>query len=467
MRLYRISVQRWCGEFVCGRVTRAFYDYWRCRDEDSLSAHILRLDSEHGDPDSPPAHNDNTTPDAWHDFDDVAHVSGALTSNNFIHVEEVLEEADDLGELPAKPGGYAESFEISSVLPSLPEDFLRPLREIEISRDLDNPADPVLVCKSLEKGAQTVAICRDCGAFDLAKLKIETWDFDGDEVIVAMSYGGVDLDIEGVSSEGKGMTFYVGDLHDSSLEDSSAHDGAASDERPTGGDLAPPGRLGLVLGTIWPSFNRSLSGLFSILALPLFLLSAISAAKYLGAADLVALTGFAAILLEHQRAVLSAISDFAARYGVFAPSLLIELAVFYLSIGSTVLRAERNVLVFVENDGSDRFKLLKEAFGRGRVDCLFLAIPQSLRAVFVVLAWPILALYRLKTPFIVCGPGPSNASNSTAVARRELNAFAKMASAARGWKGHRVYDFRQIVVWHLLFVAAAGYTGAKALSLVQ
>jgi hypothetical protein len=465
MRLYRLSIQRWCGEFVCGRVTRGFHDYWRGRDQDSLGAYLTGEGADAPHPAPPPARADGPTPDAWFDFDDVAHVSGALTNNNFIHVEEVTADAsDDSGYIPT-PGEYAASFEIAAVRPSLPGGFLRTAREIKVSTGSEAPANPVLVCKSLEKGEQAIAICRDNGPFDLAKLQIETWDFDGDDMIVAITYDGVELDLLSGTSDGKGMTFYVGDLHDSWAESSAAS--PAQGEGAGGDGETPPGRLALFLGTLWPSFSRTIAALFSALGLPLFLLAAVSAAKYFGAADLIVVKGLAARLLEEQESVLRSLASLAAQHGVWLPAFLVEAAMAYASVGNTVLRAEKDDLVAVENDSSERMSLLKEAFGRGRVDSLLLAIPKDLRGVFVRIAWPLMALYRLKTPFVVDGPGPSGDTISSSVPRKELKDFAAMVTAAGSWKGQEVYDFRQILAWHFLIVAGTGFVGTMVLSMVQ
>jgi hypothetical protein len=465
MRLYRVSIQRWCGEFVCGRVTKAFHDYWRGRDGESLEAYVLAWGADERDPEAPPAREGDAAPYAWHDFDDVAHVSGALTNNNFIHVEEVTEDVDAIGGYAAVPGGYAASFEIAAVHASMPEGFLRTVREIKVATGVDNPANPVLVCKSLEKGQQAIAIVRDAGPFELAKLQIDTWDFDGDDAIVAIRYAGELLELASETSDGKGMTIYLGDLHDSWVGGDAVASGAPGDAA-EGEAGKPPGRLALFLGTIWPSFSRTIAALFSALGLPLFLLATLSAAKYFAAADLVVVKGLAAHLLEEQESILRSLSGIAAQYGLRLPPLLVEIVTAYASIGNTVLRAEKDDLVAADTDGPSRWTLLKEAFGKGRVDFLVLAIPKDARGAFVRLAWPLMALYRLKTPFVVDGPGPSGDIISSSVPRKELKDFAAMVTAAGSWKGQKVYDFRQIVTWHFLIVAAAGYMGAQVLSMV-
>lgn len=229
-----------------------------------------------------------------------------------------------------------------------------------------------------------------------------------------------------------------------------------------------PGRLALFLGTIWPSFSRTIAALFSALGLPLFLLASISAAKYFGAADLVVVKGLAARLLEEQESILRSFSGFAAQYGLHLPPRFVEAVTAYVSIGNTVLRAEKDDLVAVDtDDGPSRWAHLKEAFGKARVDSFVLAVPKGVRGAFVRLAWPLMALYRLKTPFVVDGPGPSGDIISSSVPRKELKDFAAMVAESGSWKGQKVYDFRQIVTWHFLIVAAAGYVGAEVLSMVR
>jgi hypothetical protein len=134
----------------------------------------------------------------------------------------------------------------------------------------------------------------------------------------------------------------------------------------------------------------------------------------------------------------------------------------YLSVGNTMAKAEKNDLVSVDNDDSNHWALFKEWITRGRVDSLLLSLPKITRDGFVRLFWPLMVLYRLKTPFVVSGPGPSGDTISSSVPRRELADFAKMVTEAHGtWKGQSIQDFRQIFVWHVVLVLGATALSAR------
>jgi hypothetical protein len=228
-----------------------------------------------------------------------------------------------------------------------------------------------------------------------------------------------------------------------------------------------PTKLQLLAGSVWPSIRRAFRSIFSILGFPLFLLAAVSVIKYLNLADLIELKGLALRIVETQEDALDQLGDVLLRYGVSFPLWLADAFALYLSIGNTWSRAEKDDLVAVENGNSDRWKLFWEWISRGRVDSLLLSLPRITREGFVRLFWPLMALYRLKTPFVVDGPGPEGDSISSSVPRRELTDFARMVTEAHGtWEGQTVYDFRQIFLWHLTLVAGAAVILGQTLSLI-
>jgi len=146
---------------------------------------------------------------------------------------------------------------------------------------------------------------------------------------------------------------------------------------------------------------------------------------------------------------------------------MIDVALVYLSVGNTVARSEKKELLSVYGVGSERWALLGEFFTRGRIDSLAYALPRLLRGGFIRLFWPLIALYRLGTPFIVEGPGPDGSPISSAVPRKELTEFAAMVTSAHGtWKGQTVKDFRQVVFWHFALVALGGWLTSQALALL-
>ena len=229
-----------------------------------------------------------------------------------------------------------------------------------------------------------------------------------------------------------------------------------------------PTRLQLLAGSVWPSIRRAFSGIFSILGLPLFLLAAIALIKYLNLMDAIELRGLALRIVETQEDALDAIADMLQNYGIVFPHWLADAAAFYLSIGNTWSRAEKDDLVAVDNDGSESWPLFWEWVSKGRVDSLLLSLPRITREGFVRLFWPLMALYRLKTPFVVDGPGPEGDSISSSVPRRELTDFAGMVTATHGtWAGQTLYDFRQIFIWHLILVTSSAVILGQALSLIH
>ena len=229
----------------------------------------------------------------------------------------------------------------------------------------------------------------------------------------------------------------------------------------------PPSRLQLFAGSVWPSLQTALSAIFSLFGLPVFLLAMVGAAKYLQLFDLIELKGLALRIVETQKDVLDEIAATAADFGIRFPAMLADAFVVYLSVGNTMARAEKSDLIGVENSDSDHWALFREWLTRGRVDSLLLSLPQLTRDGFVRLFWPLMMLYRVKTPFVVTGPGPTGEEISSSVPRGELPEFAAMVTSARAtWKGQKVQDFRQIFVWHIILVTGATALGAQVFQLI-
>ena len=471
MRYFEISVQRWCGEFVCGRVTREFYDYWKPRSQDDLAEYINAFDPEDRDPAVPPALETGETPDGWYEIDDVAHINNAVTNGNSIYVTEVAPDEDSHTGFRPLADGYDETFVIEDIAGDMPETFLRCERDIEIDTEADAPANPVFVGKSIEKGAQTIGVCATEGDFDIRKLSIHYWGFDGDDVIRELRYDGTPLEIWPDSSDGKALYFYVGDLHESLDEEDEASSSDIDEPdmvEPDVSAVSPPGRFRLFLCSLWPSFAHTLKSILSVIGFPVFLLVSLSALKYFAAWNVVEISGVLAQLVAWQQYWLDYASAYIAGYGIHLPPVMIDAALVYLSVGNTVARSEKKELLSVYGVGSERWALLGEFFTGGRIDSLAYALPRLLRGGFIRLFWPLIALYRLGTPFVVEGPGPDGSPISSAVPRKELVEFAAMVTSAHGtWKGQTVKDFRQVVFWHFALVALGGWLTSLALALLS
>ena len=234
MRYFEISVQRICGEFTCGRVSRDFYDYWLGREGDTrLETHMLNLDDDdHRDPDSPAVDGSTDDVSGWYDVDDIIHINNAVVDGNTIHVEEVMPDEDVWTGYKYVPDGYSEEFHFGQLSDRVPPSFYNYSRQVVVDMDREKPENPVIVCKSIEKGLQTQVYVETEGEFDIRKLQFEIWEVDGDSVIASISYEGVVLENHPDSSDGRAFYAYLGDLvtNEGAPRGPSEEDMAALDE---------------------------------------------------------------------------------------------------------------------------------------------------------------------------------------------------------------------------------------------
>ena len=214
-RYYEVSVQRLCGEFVCGRVSAEFWAYWK--DRDGLDQHVFGIGyDEERDADSPPMLPSGEDPEGWYAVDDIVHMNNAVLDGNYIHVDEVEPSEESYSGFRFKPDGYSEVFSIDEVCNDMSETLIQRTRSVEVDPDEGAADTPVFVGKSIEKGAQTVVIVETIGDFDLSKLSFETWHIDGDEVIASVWYDGVECENQPDSSDGRAFYAYVGELTENS-----------------------------------------------------------------------------------------------------------------------------------------------------------------------------------------------------------------------------------------------------------
>jgi hypothetical protein len=209
------------------------------------------------------------------------------------------------------------------------------------------------------------------------------------------------------------------------------------------------------LGALWPSMRRSAAAIFSLFALPLFLLSVISLAKILDDAALIELGARLRAAVEAQTDVVDDLLGAFAQLGWTPPRWLLDLAPIYLSLGSTTARAERDGMLATEIDSETRAERFKDALRTARIDYLFFSVPDALRGPAVRLLWPFILLYRLQQPYVVDGPGPTGDEIVTTVPAHELRDFVEMVSASIPWGTQTLYDQRQIIGWQVVYGAGA------------
>lgn len=469
-RIFEISIVRWCGEYVCGTVSREFYDYWRTRDEGDFVDFIGALDAtDKRDPEAPPMLPDGTTPYAWYDADDIAHISNAVANDfNHLRVVEMVEDADAPRGLKEKDGGIEQTWEFSDLRKTIPN-IVGISRELTIDRDAEDPVHPVVMAKAGSKGRDTFAILRCTGEFDVSKLSIEAWDMDGDLVVDTISYDGEILDTDSDWSTGKSFEVYMGDLSDSHPEQQSAYSAASVKQPPVFISSAPP-LWRVILSSFWPSLLRSLAAIFSLFGLPLFLLALVSLVKLFSLTDLLVLSERMKEVTDTQSGLIQSAFDWTpfARLGLpdWVPRWLVDAGMVWASVGATAIRAERNGLLAVHLTFREMLSSALEAIRRLRIDHAFFALPRLIRKGAVQWAWPLVLLYRLSQPYEVQGPGPDGETIVTTVSRKGLKDFIGQVSAAIGWKGQKLIDQRQVILWHVLLAGSSAWLLNWTLSLI-
>lgn len=206
---------------------------------------------------------------------------------------------------------------------------------------------------------------------------------------------------------------------------------------------------------LWPSLNRALGSVCSVLSIPLLLLAAISATKLFAMAGLVQPHGWLAEIVAWQSWMIEHLRELLASLRIALPAHAFDTAFVYLFIGNAVARAERDELLAVELDKGSAWATLARAFRNGRLEFLFFAIPMMVRGIALRVLWPLAAIYRLGTPWVVDGPGLSGDEISTSVRRGDLVAFARAIDEAGLWKCQTVFDHRVVLLLQLLLGLAA------------
>lgn len=461
---------RWCGEYVCGTVSREFYDFWRTRDEGDFADFISALDETgERDPEVPPMLPNGTTPHAWYDADNIAHISNAVANDfNHLRVVEMVEDAVAPSGLKEKEGGIEHTWEFSDLRKTV-SGIVGVSRELTIDRNTDDPVQPVFMAKAGSKGRDTFAILRCTAEFDVSKLSIQVWDMDGDLVVDTISYDGEILDTDSDWSTGKSFEVYLGDLTDSCPEQQSAFSAASVKRPPVFVSAAPP-HWRILLSSLWPSLRRSLAAILSVLGLPLFLLALISVVKLFGLTNLLTLSEPMKEVTVVQSGLIQALFDWApvARLGLpdWVRGWLVDAGMIWASVGATAMRAERNGLLAVQLTFSEMLSSAWGAIRRLRIDFAFLAVPRLIRKGAVQWVWPLVFVYRLANPFEVEGPGPDGEAIITTVPRQELRDFVGQVSASTSWKGQRLIDQRQVFIWHAVLTISSAWLLNWTLSII-
>jgi len=218
--------------------------------------------------------------------------------------------------------------------------------------------------------------------------------------------------------------------------------------------------------TLRPSFVRAIRSTVTVVALPLLLLSVISLGKLLSQGGWIELAGPLQSVISLQDRWLVLGLDRVAELGIRLPSWLIDVFVIYLFPGAAIVHSERQELLAIEIDPGHRLETLLEGLTTPRLDSLFMGIPVLIRPWVLRIAWPLVLVHRLGTPYIVEGPGPGGDEISSSVPANEIVEFIDMANEGTGGLSQTVFDQRQVMVWALVIsVATAALFGTLSAAL--
>lgn len=211
-RLFRIDGSRWGGEFVVGKVTEEFVDYWYDR-EDELCEHVWGLefgDDEEGvDPDSPPIIEDMENYNAWYELDDFEHNSNCIIGDEFTVTEVTGKTPDDM-----EAWEYSEDH-----VEFLPNHLYS--REIYFEAKDDVPEKeriPAIIFHSSEKGSFGSWFVETNGEdFDPSKVAVVVMETEMGEFIEELYYDkqSIECNYDYCDSRGKGTFAKVGYMNKS------------------------------------------------------------------------------------------------------------------------------------------------------------------------------------------------------------------------------------------------------------
>lgn len=203
------------------------------------------------------------------------------------------------------------------------------------------------------------------------------------------------------------------------------------------------------------SLWRAIGSTLSVFSIPLLLLAAISAAKLMTAAGLMSPTGWLKAAVDWQSGWVEGLRRALEPVRIHVPSIAIDGALFYIFVGNAVARSEANELLAVTLDDGAAWPMFKSAFAERRADYFFYSLPWLLRWFAIRLLWPLAAVYRFGTPWVVDGLGPDGDDISTSVLRRDMPDFVAQLTQAGAWTKQTVYDCRLILLTQLLIGLAS------------
>lgn len=220
VRYFKINPGSYGGELTVGTVTKEFVEFWQDQDdEDALIEHVYAVEQDDEDEvnaDSPEITTDGNL--AWHEVDDLEHVTGPFSDCSF-SVQEItlapsvryedgeLVSDEDLDEM------YEEDDDVEEYEYEY-EDFCygREVYTNGVDIEVEDDFIPVLQFLSEEKGFFGELIVETTEDFNPEKLAIGVVETDVGYIIETFRYDGKDvfLNTNEYSTRGKSTSATVG-----------------------------------------------------------------------------------------------------------------------------------------------------------------------------------------------------------------------------------------------------------------
>ena len=190
-RTYKISMWGYGGEKVMGTVSKESWDY--CM-ENQVDLSDIAWNSDAAEDMDLDADQLPFSPGNWYDCDSMGHTNGVSRDSGTLQIEDENGETVFEKELGDCDGG---------------DDSPELVCDDEVWIGSRKKGDIVFVGSSNEKGTFFEGEIELKAPFDITKLGLHYEDFDGDDIVSAVTYDGEDIDNFGGSTDGKSSDFVM------------------------------------------------------------------------------------------------------------------------------------------------------------------------------------------------------------------------------------------------------------------
>lgn len=229
-RYFKIELNGYGGEFIQGKVTPEFVEYWKDKEGEDLAEHLTGISWD--DEDLTDAHSPEVTADGnvdvW-DCDDYEHINACYADNGYYLQEVTLKSADAWNEdFQCVDDPYENELEVGEGVSYDDFEHWAGGREaFTCDAEADGEIVPVLQYLSEAKGNFGIAyVVTDGEDFDPTKIAISAIETDFGEFLEAIYYGTqlLELNYDYADTTGKSTTAEVGFVNEAWRADADEFD---------------------------------------------------------------------------------------------------------------------------------------------------------------------------------------------------------------------------------------------------